>query len=407
MRAPGTKRGGIRAARDDTIGSDINDDAADASPRAPDTVNPTHRRRLLARSFALLAALGAPWSAPRIALARPRRTAAAAGPGHYDSRRDVLRFIDVLVESDGFSRAKLVRAFREARYRAAIVEAMDRPLVTPPKWYEYAPRFLDPGRIGGGIEFWRANETTLSRAEDQFGVPAEIVVAILGVETYWGRNTGSYRVLDALSTLAFDYPRRAAYFRGQLREFLLFVREQGLSAQAPMGSFAGAMGLPQFMPGNVRHYALDYDGDGRIDLWTCAADSIGSVANYLARHDWLRGQPVWSRAIVAESAWSGAMARLDGGISERRPLEAWNAEGVGAERMPVPMAPQPVGLLMLEEDPAAAAPGEASPAGEPVSLWIAFPNFYAITRYNRSRLYAAAVTRLAEELRVAQDALPR
>lgn len=389
-----------------------------------------HRRRLLARSLALLAALGGPWSLPRAALARQRHAPVRTGPGHYGSRADVRHFIDELVAADGFSRAKLVRSFREARFRPAIVEAMDRPLVAPPKWYEYAPRFLNAGRIGGGVEFWRANEATLSRAEDQFGVPAEIVVAILGVETYWGRNTGGYRVLDSLSTLAFDYPRRAAYFRGQLREFLLFAREQGLPASAPMGSYAGAMGLPQFMPGNARRYALDYDGDGKIDLWQSAADSIGSVANYLARHDWLRGQPVWSRAIVAQSARGAIMARLDGGISERRPLEAWNADGVGADRMPAPMAPQPVGVLMLEEDPASTATAGAAatdvagppvgatdaavraadvapPASEPTSLWIVFPNFYAITRYNRSRLYAAAVTRLAEELRTAQDSLPR
>lgn len=369
-------------------------------------MNPTHRRRLLARSLALLAALGGPATLPRLALARSRRAADATGPGDYGNRRDVLHFVDELVTADGFSRTKLVHAFRKARFRAAIVEAMDRPLVAPPKWYEYAPRFLNAGRIGGGVEFWRANESALSRAEAQFGVPAEIVVAILGVETYWGRNTGGYRVLDALSTLAFDYPRRAAYFRGQLREFLLFAREQRLPALTPLGSYAGAMGLPQFMPGNVRRYALDYDGDGKIDLWRSAADSIGSVANYLARHDWLRGQPVWSRAIVAESAKDAALARLDGGVSERRPLDAWNADGVGAERMPVPMAPQPVGLLMLEEDPVAAGPDDETTTGEPASLWIVFPNFYAITRYNRSRLYAAAVTRLAEELRAAQDALP-
>lgn len=382
-----------------------------------------HRRRLLARSLALFAALGGPWSLPRAALARQRHAPARTGPGRYGSRVDVRHFVDELVAADGFSRAKLVRSFREARFRPTIIEAMDRPLVAPPKWYEYAPRFLNAGRIGVGVEFWRANEATLARAEDEFGVPAEIVVAILGIETYWGRNTGGYRVLDALSTLGFDYPRRASYFRGQLREFLLFAREQELPAPAPMGSYAGAMGLPQFMPGNVRRYALDYDGDGKIDLWQSAADSIGSVANYLARHDWLRGQPVWSRAIVAESARGAIMARLDGGISERRPLEAWNADGVGADRMPVPMTPQPVGVLMLEEDPVSAATAvtdaggaaaaalraadAAIPATEPASLWIVFPNFYAITRYNRSRLYAAAVTRLAEELRAAQEALPR
>lgn len=346
------------------------------------------------------------------------------GPGRYGERSDVRRFVDEVVETDGYPRSALLRAFRDARYRPAIVAAMDRPLIAPPKWYQYAPRFLNAGRIGGGIEFWRTNEAPLARAASEFGVPAEIVVAILGIETYYGRNTGDYRVLDALSTLAFDYPRRGSYFRGQLREFFLFIREQALSPLAPLGSYAGAMGLPQFMPGSARRYAVDYDSDGRIDLWRSAADSIGSVANYLARHDWLRGQPVWSQATVTGPARDAALARLDGGISERRPLDAWYADGVTADavdtgagvtanavdtgaditaRATAAARAQPVGLLLLEEDPQSTPP--PAPGAEPASLWIVFPNYYAITRYNRSRLYAAAVTRLAEALRAAHDVL--
>jgi membrane-bound lytic murein transglycosylase B len=147
------------------------------------------------------------------------------------------------------------------------------------------------------------------------------------------------------------------------------------------------------MPGSARRYAVDFDRDGRIDLWHSDDDAIGSVANYLARHDWLRGQPVWSPASIAASQRDGALARLDGGISERRPLAEWNADGVAAERLPDPLAAEPVGLLALERPPDA--------AGEPLDLWIAFPNFYVITRYNKSRLYASAVTSLAEALRTA------
>jgi len=220
-------------------------------------------------------------------------------------------------------------------------------------------------------------------------------VAIIGVETFYGRNVGNYRVIDALTTLAFDYPRRTAFFRGELRDFLLLARDERISPLAPKGSFAGAIGVPQFMPGSIRRYAVDYDGDGRVDLWRSGDDAIGSVANYLARHDWLRGQPIWSKAMIAPSQRDAAFRRLDGGISERRPLAAWNDDGVAAQRLPDPMSAEPVGLLALEEAPA----GD----GDATSLWIAFPNFYVITRYNKSRLYAAAVTSLAEALRAAID----
>ena len=313
----------------------------------------------------------------------------------YERRADVREFIDGLAREDGFSRAMLTRWFRDVRFQPKIIAAMQRPILEPPKWFEYAPQFLSAARIDGGVEFWREHAAALSRAEAEFGVPPEIVVAIIGVATFYGRNLGGYRVIDALTTLAFDYPRRAPFFRGELRDFLLLAREEGFSPLVPKGSFAGAFGVPQFMPGSVRRYAVDFDGNGHIDLWRSGDDAIGSVANYLARHDWLRGQPVWSRASVAASRREAALGRLDGGISERRPLAAWNADGVAAERLPDPLAPEPVGLLALEE--ASDAEGDAP------SLWIAFPNFYVITRYNKSRLYAAAVAALSEAIRAQFD----
>ena len=307
-------------------------------------------------------------------------------------------FIDALVREEGFSRRKLTHWFHEVRYQPKIVEAMDRPIAAPPKWFEYAPQFLTSERIDGGVAFWRAHAGALARAEREFGVPPEIVVAIVGVETFYGRNVGRYRVIDALSTLAFDYPRRASFFRGELRHFLLLARDQGFSPLAPKGSFAGAFGVPQFMPGSVREYAIDYDGDGRIDLSASGDDAVGSVANYLARHDWLRGQPIWTKAVIAPSQRDAALRRLDGGISERRPLSAWNDDGIAAERLPDAMSPQPVGLLSLEVAPDA----EGIADGEDVR--VVFPNFYVITRYNKSRLYAAAVTSLAEAVRAEYDA---
>jgi peptidoglycan lytic transglycosylase B len=354
-----------------------------------------HRRNVMNSRHPIVVALATIVVAATCAAASaaPSRKTATAPASGYAQRDDVRAFIAELAREHGFSRATLARWFADVRYQPKIVEAMQRPLLEPPKWYEYAPQFLSRARIDEGVAFWRAHEAALARAEAQFGVPPQIVVAIIGVETFYGRYAGNYRIIDALSTLAFDYPRRATFFRGELREFLLLARSERFSPLVPKGSFAGALGVPQFMPGSVRRYAVDFDGDGHVDLWRSDEDAIGSVANYLARHDWLRGQPVWSPATIAPAQLDSALARLDGGISERRPLAAWNADGVAAERLPDPMAAEPVGLLALEEPPQA--------SNDALRLWIAFPNFYVITRYNKSRLYAAAVTSLAEALAAA------
>jgi len=170
----------------------------------------------------------------------PARKPAAAG---YAARADVRSFIDELVREHGFDRAALARVFAAARPQPKIIAAMQRPLLEPPKWHEYAPSFLSPARVAGGVAFWNAHAAELARAEAAFGVPPEVVVAILGVETFYGRNTGSHRALDALSTLAFDYPRRAAFFRGELKQFLLLARDLGTPPAALKGSFAGALGV--------------------------------------------------------------------------------------------------------------------------------------------------------------------
>ena len=329
--------------------------------------------------------------------AKPAAKAAkpdAATPA-YAQRDDVRAYAAEIAAETGLPLRDVERWFAAARFQPKIVAAMDRPLLEPPKWYQYAPPFLSPERVEGGLRFWRDNEAALARAQEQYGVPPEIVVAIVGVETFYGRVTGSYRVIDALATLAFDYPRRAPFFRGELKEYVLLARDQGFSPLVPKGSFAGAMGVPQFMPGSYRRFAVDYDGDGHADLWRSAPDVVGSVAHYLARHDWQRGQPVLLPAQVAPDAREFALRRLDGGISERRPLAAWQADGVSAERVPGDLAAEPVGLLLLEEN------GDGG-----ASLWIACPNFYVITRYNKSRLYAAAVWSLAERLRAGRPAPP-
>src|ERR1700682_6382111 len=208
---------------------------------------------------------------------------AAAGSG-YAQRADVRAFIAEMAAEKGFARRDLVRWFAAVKFQPKIVAAMQRPILEPPKWYEYVPQFLSPERIDGGVAYWRAHEAELARAEREYGVPAEIVVAVIGVETLYGRNLGSYRVIDALSTLAFDYPRRATFFRAELKDFLRLARDQRISPLSPQRSFAGAMGVPQFMPGSYLRYAIDFDGDGHVDLWNSGPDVVGSIANYLARH---------------------------------------------------------------------------------------------------------------------------
>ena len=312
--------------------------------------------------------------------------AGLAASGNFAQRPDVRAFIDRMSAEHGFSARALRALFAQARYQPQIVAAMTRPVVSPPKYYEFAPRFLDPARIDAGAEFWRAHVEALDRARRAFGVPPEIVVAILGVESYYGRNTGGYRVLDALATLAFDYPRRAEFFRGELEQFLLLAREQGISPLSPKGSYAGAIGLPQFMPGSIRAYAVDFDHDGRIDLAGDANDAIGSVAHYLARHGWREDQPIMASARIEGEDPDAILRRFDGGIAERRSLAAWTHDGITGFNIPGDLGSEPVGLLLLE--------GADAP-----TYWLVFENWYVLRRYNNSRLYASVVGQLARSLR--------
>jgi len=327
-------------------------------------------------------------------------TAAASGPARasYATRADVRAFIGEMVDEYGFDRTALRRVFANVHYQKAIVAAMDRPLREPPKWYEYAPLFLAAPRVDAGVAYWAAHADDLERAEERFGVPAEVIVAILGVETFYGKYTGNYRTVDVLATLTFDYPRRAAFFRGELKQFLLLARELDMPALAAKGSPAGALGVPQFMPGSYRNFAIDFDGSGTADLWNSPADVIGSVANFLARHDWQRGQPVLLAASINEAGRETVLRKLDGGLSERRALSAWSGDGVAPVEAPEDLALDPVGVLLLEEK---------ADGADADSYWIACNNFYVLTRYNRSRLYAAAVWELAKAIKEARIATAR
>jgi membrane-bound lytic murein transglycosylase B len=334
-----------------------------------------HRMALVALAIASVAA---------VASAATR--ASSPAPPNYADRPDVGVFIAEMVDEQGFDARTLRRFFSKVRFQQSVVNAMSRPVVAPPKWFEYAPRFLSFARIDAGVAFWRANAATLDRAHGDFGVPPEIVVAIIGVETFYGRNTGSYRVADALTTLAFDYPRRSEFFRNELKEFLLETREQHIAPLAPKGSYAGAQGLPQFMPGSLRNYAVDYDHDGTIDLANDVEDAIGSVANYLGRHGWLADEPAMQAIVIDVDKLDSILRTLDGGISDQRTLESWQSDGVAIASVAQSPGSDPAGVLMLE--------GEIEPA-----YWVVFNNWYVLTRYNRSRLYASAVWQLAQELK--------
>ncbi len=347
-----------------------------------------HRFALL---FACALAASAPLSqAASAATSDPAPKRRVEARAAYADREDVRAFIAEMSAQHGFEARDLERWLASAKFQPKIVELMNRPMLEPPKWFEYAPQFLAQARVDAGVAFWNAHEPILARAQSETGVPAEVIVSIIGVETYYGRYTGSHRVIDALATLAFDYPRRSTFFRGELKEFLLLSREQGFSPLSAKGSFAGAMGLPQFMPGSYRRYAVDFDQTGRADLFDSAQDAIGSVANYLARHDWQRGQPVLLPARIAPEQQESILRRLDGGLSERRLAAMWAADGVTPVAWPGVVGPEPLGLLLLEE-----SKGESS-------YWIACHNFYVITRYNRSRLYATAVWQLAQAIRAAR-----
>ncbi|MCZ7564884.1 MAG: lytic murein transglycosylase B [Burkholderiales bacterium] len=234
----------------------------------------------------------------------------------------------------------------------------------------------------GGVEFWAQNAASLARAETRFGVPAELIVGIIGVETAFGRNTGTFRVIDALATLAFDYPRRADFFRSELEEFLLFAREGDLDVLGIKGSYAGAIGIPQFMPGSYRRFAVDFDRDGRRDLLGSAADAIGSVANFLREHGWVPDAPVAFPARVRGEAF---LAYLDGGVTPRHAAAALRAAGVAFDAA----VPDDARCVLVELATPDAAP----------EYRVGLHNFYVLTRYNRSSFYASTVLDLAAAIR--------
>lgn len=303
------------------------------------------------------------------------------------ARPELNAFINQMVEKHGFDKSQMIEVFRQVHLKPNIIKAMTRPAETKP-WKEYRAMFVNPLRINGGVQFWRENAGILAHSCKTYGVPESVIVAIIGVETQYGKNTGSYRVLDALSTLAFDYPRRAEYFRGELENFFILTREEVIDPLSLKGSYAGAMGIGQFMPSSYLRYALDFDGDGHRDINRSMADAIGSVANYFIAHGWQPDQPVAVRAQVTGERY---LELVNMGFNLTHSVDEMREFGVTPSE-PV-VGSQQAMLIRLET------------AGEP-EYWLGLNNFKAITEYNRSKFYAMAVYQLSREILAAFSAQP-
>lgn len=289
-------------------------------------------------------------------------------------------FISNMTETHNFEPAVLEQMFSQADYLQSVIDAITRPAEKMP-WYRYKKIFLTEDRVQGGVKYWHEHADTLAAAEKEFGVPAEIIVAIIGVETRYGAHTGNYRVIDSLATLAFHYPKRADFFRSELEQFLLLAREQEVDPLTVKGSYAGAMGIPQFISSSYRNFAVDFDNNNQVNLWDNHVDAIGSVANYFKRHNWQRGQP----AIYPVERMPEDYDQLERSqLKPETPYTQWQQAGV---RSATDIAPQtPVALLEFEEV-------------DGPSFWLGLHNFYVITRYNHSQLYALAVYQLAQDIR--------
>jgi membrane-bound lytic murein transglycosylase B len=328
--------------------------------------------------------------------ARPARAAASPRQGPaYAGREDAMRFADDVAERRNLDRDWTRRTIGQARLLPGVPRLMlPPPSGTPKNWTVYRSRFIDPLRIAAGVRFWQDHRATLERAEREYGVPAEIIVGIVGVETIYGRQMGSYRVIDALATLAFDFPdahpraaARREFFQGELEQFLSLMSRTGDDPMAPLGSYAGANGMPQFMPSSIVKYAVDFDGDGRIDLSGSPADVIGSVASYFKAFDWKPGMPTHYSVKL-----EGTPADLDALLAPDI-LPTFSAASFAARGAALPPEGRahagPLALVELQN-------GQAEP------LFLAgTENFYAITRYNWSSYYALAVIELGREVRAA------
>ncbi len=317
---------------------------------------------------------------------------------NFGQWKEVQQFLDEMVSKHGFERKELEAMLQQVRYMDAAVQLVKpAPPGKPKNWHAYSSRFIEPIRINAGVAFWNQHRDSLARAESQYGVPAEIIVGILGVETIYGRDTGRFRVMDVLTTLAFAYPlapnreARMAFFRGELEATLLYARNSGSDPFALLGSYAGAVGLPQFMPGNIAKYAVDFDGDGKIDLRNSADDASGSVAAFLVGHGWQRehsGPLVYTARVSPSRAWE---AYVNHGLEAKYRREDLSSAGV------ITTSSLPEGMLYGLVD--------LQNGSDPTEYWVGTPNFYTITQYNRSYFYAMSVVELGRAVSLSRKEL--
>ena len=300
-------------------------------------------------------------------------------PRPFDDPLVINQFISEMVQEYQFNPEQLQNWLSKARLQPAILEAIARPAESKP-WRDYRPIFLTPDRIRGGMVFMREYAHTLGRASDQFGVPPQIITAIIGVETRYGKQSGNYPIIDSLSTLGFGYPPRASFFRSELKQYLLMAREEKFDPLVPRGSYAGAMGMPQFIPSSFRRYAVDFDGNGKRDLWNSTADAIGSVANYFSQHGWHEFEPIATRVTVSGKNY---LSVLDENANPRFDTAELRKAGVN---IPDDLYDDLKGSLIQLD------------AGAGPEYWVAWHNFYVITRYNHSILYAMAAYQLSREI---------
>lgn len=301
-------------------------------------------------------------------------------PAPFEDMAPIHEFIDEMVTKHKFDASELKSIFTRARRHQSILDAISRPAESKP-WYQYRPIFMTRERVRGGVLFWNEHTDIIARAAQEFRVAPEILVAIVGVETRYGKHTGNYPVLDSLATLAFAYPPRARFFRSELEQYLLMTREESLDPLEQKGSYAGAMGMPQFISSSFRHYAVDFDGDGHRNLWDNTADAIGSVANYFKKHGWKQDQPVTHKVKV-----SGLKYRELIDTSLKPPRHSPDDLRLAGVALPDGL---PDGLKgsLLELD-----------SGDGPEYWVTWHNFYVISRYNRSALYSMAVYQLSQEI---------
>ncbi len=298
--------------------------------------------------------------------------------GGYLDRAEVKNFIDEFSKQHEYSKSTLTSLLGKVKKQTKVLEAIQRPAEKKKNWQEYRNIFITPKRIKDGLQYWVENAQILAAAERRFGVPPEIIVAILGVETFYGRHDGKYPVLDSLVTLGFDYPPRQKFFRSELEHFLLLAQEEKLDTINIKGSYAGAMGKSQFISSSYRQFAIDFDDNGKRDLWESNEDVIGSVANYFKQHGWQVGQPITIPVIISGDRYTEL---LDKGLKPAISISELPQYGVEVDTNSY--SQEKVALLELKND-------------NSIEYWAGFNNFYVITRYNHSHMYAMAVYQLSQ-----------